>query len=106
MNFEAPEKLQGTVFVSIRRYKKSSSSNWYIDLDMEKKGGSDLFEVINLTTFEVDIDIPSVDINTQVIEGLKKQKTEIQANAEREIQQIDEQIQSMLAIEHQPKVAA
>lgn len=50
-------------------------------------------------TFEVgDIDIPGIQI-----ESLKKQKQEILAEAHVKAERIDQQIQSLLAIEYQPE---
>jgi hypothetical protein len=52
-----------------------------------------------LVTFEVfDINIPGIQI-----ESLKKQKQQILAEAHVKAEQIEQQIQSLLAIEYQPE---
>lgn len=62
-----------------------------------------LDDCITLNSMEVTMDIPeNFDINSAHIEMLKTEQSNIQARAHLKSQNIENQIQALLAIEHKP----
>lgn len=59
-------------------------------------------ERICIGSEKVTINVPIVDVTAKIIEALREKKRQGLVNAEIEAQQIEEKIQSLLAIEHKP----
>lgn len=51
---------------------------------------------------EADFNVSHEQAVDQIVTNLNKQKKDVQAKAQRQLKQIDEQINSLLAITHQP----
>jgi len=107
MNVDIPERLERKLYIQLLQYKWQSHPKITVS-EYEIKVDSDTVIATTLAVYDLEVDLGRIEINVtgKIIEGLKKQKTTIQVTAEREINKIDEQIQSMLAIEYQPEVAA
>ena len=78
------------------------------DSGLETVSTSDLSQgwpdYILLSTQEVEFTVEKTDADLvrEQIEGLEKTKTNVRADAQREIMRLDEKIQSLLAITHSP----
>ncbi len=67
--------------------------------DMSKYGYIYLFE----HPISIEVDIPDdFDMNSAEIDKLRKQKKQVQAEMQMQLTRIDEQINSLLAIEYTP----
>ena len=67
--------------------------------DMSKYGYTYLFE----HPISIEVDIPDdFDMNSAEIDKLRKQKKQVQAEMQMRLTRIDEQINSLLAIEYKP----
>jgi len=63
-------------------------------------------EWVTIGEIEVTLDIPLVDekgIRSKAVEILEEKKKKIQAEAQRDVWDIEEKIQALLSIEHKPK---
>lgn len=73
------------------------------DEDMSKYSSQYTLLAKKKVVFEID---PDLDLNGIQVEKLREKKKQVLATAERQARQIDQQIQSLLAIEHKPEVEA
>lgn len=95
-------KVTIKAFIHHRQYSWSKDVNYTIDVcDMSKVDPA--YAVIRQQEFVVDIP-DNFDPTPAHIAALKAKKQEILANAHVQAENIEEQIQALLCIEHKPEV--
>lgn len=82
-------------------YKDSPWEIWSCDMSGSFK------DCVLVGEREVEVEVPDdFDPRPGMIDALKKQKTQVLAEAQRKATQIEERIQQLLCIEHKPEVEA
>ncbi|PHS70660.1 MAG: hypothetical protein COB23_03020 [Methylophaga sp.] len=90
-------KHELTIYVYARQYEWDNETELSVDL-MDLSLSED-FEL--LTTVDIEVDIPEVDLRGKRVKSLKKKRTEILAENQHKLDVIDGKIQSLLAIENE-----
>lgn len=94
-----PSTIKKTIYVFVDTrnfYTKDADRIHVYTFDASK---SDAHFVL-LCTKDIDVEIPSVDINTLLIENLKISRQKIIDEADLKVRHVDEKISSLLCIEH------
>lgn len=93
MSIEIPKRLEETVYIFLNIK--------YGHITVHSSDVSEYFEgSILLRTLDIACDLPEIDITGKVIDSLKKQKQKIEAETHIKLTEIDQKIQSLLAIEY------
>lgn len=94
-----PKKVTRDIYVmyDIAGYRSGEISIW--DCDVSGK------DRVLLTAQEVTFKIPSVDMKTKVIEALESEKNKVIAEAHMKAKELQEKIDSLLALEYHPSEA-
>ncbi len=92
-----PSSITRDIFLT---YKISGSDSGRMEIwDCDLSGS----ERINLATMKVTFKIPKkMDLKEKVIDALRNEKEEILASTHKKITELDEKINSLLALEYKP----
>lgn len=93
---ELPKEFKGTIYF----YWNTKYEFFHISAHDLSSDGEYLF-MGEINDVSVDFSVTHEDAVKQIVAGLQKEKTNIQAKAQSELNKIDEKINSLLAITHQ-----
>ena len=96
-------KVKANAFLHWRKYEWEQAGEYTLNsCDMSKESP----EYVLIRKMDIDVDVPDdFDPRPQQIQTLKAVKAEILAKAHVQAQNIEEQIQRLLCIEHKPGAA-
>lgn len=102
---QVPNPMPKEMTVDVFLYHRTSE---YIgprlDVSLREEESGDGYQYVPLAKAKVTFKIEDIDIVGCQVDALKKQKQMILATAQEHASNIDQQIQSLLAIEHKPEV--
>ncbi|OON39636.1 hypothetical protein BTJ39_13385 [Izhakiella australiensis] len=98
MQAALPSQIKKKLFVIAEKF--SWENEFHIRITDYEPSYNDKTLTILLTTHEVSVDIPSMDLTHAEIESMEKMKADIANKTEGKIRLIDEQIQTLRSIEN------
>lgn len=104
---EIPNPMPKKMTVDVFLYHRTSEyigQRLDVSLREEQSGGG--YQYVFLAKAKVTFKIEDIDIVGCQVDALKRQKQMVLETAQEQVSHIDQQIQSLLAIEHKPEVEA
>ncbi|PIJ51972.1 hypothetical protein BL250_03140 [Erwinia sp. OLTSP20] len=98
MQTALPTSINKKLFIAAQKYTWENEFSIRV-MDYDPPDNENVTTVL-LTTLDISIDIPSVNLTQCEIDGLEKMKSRIVTDSQMRIKEIEEKIQSLRCIEH------
>ena len=103
--FEIPEEVEVTLYTQICVAHKYTHNIGGVTTQTFERGRHEKdckFILLNEKTVKIKLGKVKIDMRGEVIKGLEEQKIKVEATANMEMKEIQDKIDSLLAIEYQP----